>query len=47
MGLTEHADESKGYKLKARLCMSVDRKQDIGNIRADSPTAHKESLKLA
>ena len=44
---TEHVDESKGYKLKARLCMRGDREQDIGNIRADSPTAHKDSLKLA
>ena len=44
---TDHSEESKGYKLKARLCMRGDREQNIGEIRADSPTAHKDSLKLA
>ena len=43
---TEPDDQSKGYKLKARLCMRGDREQNIENIRADSPTAHKDSLKL-
>ena len=40
-------DQSKGYNLKARLCMRGDKEQNIENIRADSPTAHKDSLKLA
>ena len=44
---TEADDNSKGYKLKARLCMRGDRKLESDNIRADSPTAHKDSLKLA
>ena len=43
---TEPDDQSKGYKLKARLCMRGDREQNKENIRADSPTAHKDSLKL-
>ena len=43
---TEHSDDSKGYTLKARLCMMGDREKDVKNIRADSPTAHKDSLKL-
>ena len=44
---TEHDDVSKGYKLKARLCMRGDTEQNTENIRVDSPTAHKDSLKLA
>ena len=44
--VTEHEDESKGYKLKTRLCMRGDREQNRENIRVDSPTAHKDSLKL-
>ena len=44
---TEHDDESKGYKLKARLCMRRYTEQNTENIRVDSPTAHKDSLKLA
>lgn len=43
---SEH-DESKGYKLKARLCMRGDREENRDIIRADSPTANKDSLKLA
>ena len=43
-------DESKGFDvkndLKARLCMRGDSEKDIESIRADSPTAHKDSLKL-
>ena len=45
--VTENDDDSKGYKLKARLCMRGDTEQNTGNIRVDSPTAHKDSLKLA
>ena len=44
---TEADDDTKGYLLKARLCMRGDRELDAGNIRSDSPTAHKDSLKLA
>ena len=44
---TEHEDESKGYKLKSRLCMRGDTEENIDHIRADSPTTHKDSLKLA
>lgn len=44
---TEHEDESKGYKLKARLCMRGDREENTDSIRVDSPTTHKDSLKLA
>ena len=40
-------DSSKGYNLKARLCMRGDREENIESIRADSPTVNKESLKLA
>ena len=42
---SEH-EESKGYKLKARLCMRGDREENRDIIRADSPTANKDSLKL-
>ena len=38
---------SKGYNLKARLCMLGDREKDKDSVRADSPTAHKDTLKLA
>ena len=44
---SEADDNSKGVKLKARLCMRGDRELDSQNIRADSPTTHKDSLKLA
>ena len=44
---TDHEDESKGYRLKARLCIRGDTEENIEHIRADSPTAHKDSLKLA
>ena len=44
---SESEDESKGCKLKARLCMRGDTEENIDAIRADSPTAHKDSLKLA
>ena len=45
--VTEHEDESKGYKLKTRLCMRGDKEKDVDTVRADSPTAHKDTLKLA
>ena len=45
--VTEHEDTSKGYNLKTRLCMRGDREKDVDSIRADSPTAHKDALKLA
>ena len=44
---TEDKEQSKGYNLKARLCMRGDREKDKDFIRADSPTSHKDSLKLA
>ena len=44
---SESDDNSKGCILKARLCMRGDREPDKESIRADSPTAHKDSLKLA
>ena len=44
---TEDEDQSKGCLLKARLCMRGDTEKDKDNIRADSPTTHKDSLKLA
>ena len=39
---TEDLEQSKGCELKSRLCMRGDK--DF--IRADSPTAHKDTLKL-
>ena len=39
-------DDSKGETLKARLCMRGDTEENIESIRADSPTANKDSLKL-
>ena len=44
---SESDDNSKGSILKARLCMRGDRELDKENIRADSPTTAKDSLKLA
>ena len=44
---SEDKEQSKGCKMKARLCMRGDREKEKENIRADSPTAHKDSLKLA
>ena len=44
---TDHEDESKGYRLKARLCIRGDTEENLDNVRADSPTAQKDSLKLA
>ena len=44
---SEADDESKGTKLKARLCMRGDTELDAENIRADSPTTQKDTLKLA
>ena len=38
---------SKGYDLKARLCMLGDREKDKDSVRADSPTAHKLALAVA
>jgi hypothetical protein len=45
--ISESDDDSKGSRLKARLCMRGDTEENIDMIRADSPTAHKDSLKLA
>ena len=39
-------DDSKGETLKARLCMRGDTEDNKESIRADSPTANKDSLKL-
>ena len=44
---TEHDEKDKGYKLKSRLCMRGDKEEAIDQLRADSPTAHKDSLKLS
>ena len=43
---TDQENDGKGVKLKSRLCMRGDLEDNIENIRADSPTAHKDSLKL-
>ena len=45
--VTEQKENGKGVPVKARMCIRGD--QEIGkeNIRADSPTAAKESLSLA
>ena len=40
-------DETKGDDIKARLCMRGDKEEHVDSIRADSPTANKDSLKLA
>ena len=47
MGFSESDYNSKGSKLKARLCMRGDREENIDTIRSDFPTVHKDSLKLA
>ena len=45
---TDHEDDqSKGYKLKSRLCMRGDTEDDADLIRSDSPTTHKDTIKLA
>ena len=45
---TDHEDDqSKGYKIKARLCLRGDTENDVELVRSDSPTTHKDSLKLA
>ena len=44
---SEHDDQSKGYKVKSRLCMRGDTEENTEKIRVDSPTAHKDSIKLA
>ena len=43
---SETDDASKGQLLKARLCMRGDTEKNVDSVRADSPTAHKDSLKL-
>ena len=43
---TEDLEQTKGCKLKSRLCMRGDREKDKDSIRADSPTADKDTLKL-
>ena len=45
--ISESDDDSKGSRLKACLFMRGDTEENIDTIRADSPTAHKDSLKLA
>ena len=44
---TESEDGTKGCKLKARLCVRGDTEENKDTICAESPTAHKDSLKLA
>ena len=44
--VNEPDDLSKVYNLKARLCMHGDREIDKDSVRADSPTAYKDTLKL-
>ena len=43
---TQQDDDSKGYLIKARLCMRGDKEENVENIRADSPTTAKDTLKL-
>ena len=43
---TQHDYDSKGYTLKARLCIRGDKEENKENIRADSPTTHKDTLML-
>ena len=44
---TDQENDGKGVKLKSRLCMRGDLEENIDDIRADSPTVAKDSLKLA
>ena len=45
--VTEKKDDGKNQPFKARLCMRGDLEQGKEQVRADSPTASKETLKLA
>ena len=45
--VTEKKQDGKNQPLKARLCMRGDLEKGKDKIRADSPTASKEALKLA
>ena len=45
--ITEQKDDGKNQPFKARLCMRGDLEKGKENVRADSPTASKETLKLA
>ena len=45
--VTEQKDNGKGVPVKARMCIRGDQELGKENIRADSPTAAKESLSLA
>ena len=45
--VTRHEYDSKNQPLKARLCVRGDLETDKEYVRSDSPTAGKESLKLA
>ena len=45
--VTRSADESKNQPVKARLCIRGDLEAGKENIRVDSPTAGKDTLKLA
>ena len=45
--VTEQKEDGKGVPYKARMCIRGDREEGKEHIRADSPTAAKESLALA
>ena len=45
--VTRSSDEGKNQPIKARLCIRGDLENGKENIRADSPTAGKDTLKLA
>ena len=45
--ITEQKDDGKNQPYKARLCMRGDLEQGKEQVRADSPTASKETRKLA
>ena len=45
--VSRHEIDGKNQPLKARMCIRGDLEKDKGNIRSDSPTVGKETLKLA
>ena len=45
--VTKQKDDGKNQPFKARLCMRGDLERGKENVRADSPTASKDTLKLA
>ena len=45
--ITRQPNDGKNQPVKARLCMRGDLEKGKGKVRADSPTAGKDTLKLA